>query len=91
MRECGTGKINPASDLSGGLSVSDEDRTEVFKLATTLQWLTIKQAGLALLTRDECCNHLSFQSVNVPANCCGMAINYVKLSLVFPCNFHFRA
>ncbi len=51
-RERGTSMINPDSDVFGVLSVCDENKTEVFGLVSTIQWLTIKQAGLALLTTD---------------------------------------
>ncbi len=51
-RECGTSKINPASDLLGALAVCDEHRAEVVELVNTLQRLSIKHDGLALLTRD---------------------------------------
>ncbi len=54
VRECGTGKINPASYLIGALAVCDELRAEVLEFLNTLQGLTIKQDSLALLTRDEC-------------------------------------
>ncbi len=53
-RECGTNKIKTASDLFGVLVVCDEHRAEVLEFANILQGLTIKQDGLALLTRDEC-------------------------------------
>ncbi len=54
MRECGTGKINPASDLLGALTVCNEHQAEVLEFVHTLKGLTIKQDSLALLTRDEC-------------------------------------
>ncbi len=43
---CGTGKVNPVSNLFGALAVCDEHRIEVR--------LTIKQGSLAQVTRDEC-------------------------------------
>ncbi len=54
MRECGTCKVNPASDLFDAMAVCDEQRINVLELVNTLQWPTIKQDGLALVTRDEC-------------------------------------
>ncbi len=54
VRQCGTGKVNPASVLFGVLAVCDENRTEVLKHANFLQWLTVKKEGLALLTKNEC-------------------------------------
>ncbi len=52
VRECGTSKINPASDLLGALVVCDEHRAEVLEFARIHQGLIIKQDGLVLLTRD---------------------------------------
>ncbi len=46
VKECGTSKINPASDLLGVLVVCDEHRAEV------LEFAIIKQDGLVLFTRD---------------------------------------
>ncbi len=54
MKKCGTSKINPASDLFGALAVCDDNRAEVFEFVNILQWLALKQDGLALLARDEC-------------------------------------
>ncbi len=42
-RECGTSKINPASDLLGVLAVCHEHRIEVLEFVNILQWLTMKQ------------------------------------------------
>ncbi len=52
--ECGTSKINSASDLLGALAVCDEHRAEVLEFVDLPLGLTIKQDSLALLTRDEC-------------------------------------
>ncbi len=47
-------KINPASDLLVALAVCEEHRAEVLESVHNLLGPTIKQYGLALLTRDEC-------------------------------------
>ncbi len=48
-RECGTSKINPASDFLGAPTVYDKHQAEVLEFVSILQGLTIKQDGLALL------------------------------------------
>ncbi len=55
VRECGTSKINPASDLLGALVVFDEHQAEVLEFVNIHQGLTIKEDGLVLLTRDRLC------------------------------------
>ncbi len=53
-REYGMSKINSVSNLLGFLADYDEHRAKVLEFFHILQWLTIKQDGLALLIRDEC-------------------------------------
>ncbi len=44
-------KINTAFDFFGALTACDEHRAELLEIDNSLQGLTIKQDGLALLTR----------------------------------------
>ncbi len=83
-RECGTGKINSASDIFGALAVCDENRMELFELVNILQWRTITQNDLVLLNRDECCHNLGFRSVTAYAKSCDAAINCFKQALHLP-------
>ncbi len=53
-RECGTGKIDPGSDLLSVLAASNENKTDVLELVNILQWLIIKQDILELIIRDGC-------------------------------------
>ncbi len=83
-RKCGTGKINPVSDLFGSLAVGDEYRAEVLEFVNTLQGLTIRHDGLALLTRNECRYFLCLRSVNVYADCGDEAITSFKQTSACP-------
>ncbi len=56
----GSEKIGPARDLFGVLVACDENSNEVYELVNILQWLTVKQDGLALLTWNKCWHHLIF-------------------------------
>ncbi len=49
----GIGRVNPDSDCFSLLIFCDENRAEVLETANIIQRLTIKQDGVALLTRDE--------------------------------------
>ncbi len=75
MIECGTGKINPVSDLLGALAVCDEHRAQVIEFVNIIQGLAIKRDGLALLARDERCHHRGLRGVNAHSYCGGVADN----------------
>ncbi len=47
----------------------------MFEFIHILQGLTIKQDGLALLTRYKCLHHLGLRGVNVHTDCGGMVDN----------------
>ncbi len=67
-RECGTSKINLASDLLGALTVCYEHQVEALECVNFHQGLTIRQDGLVLLTTDECRHPLGLRGGSVAVN-----------------------
>ncbi len=81
VRECGTNKINAASDFIRVLAVCYEHRVEVLEFVNIPQGHTIKQGGTTLLTRAECWHHLDLRGVNAHTYCGGVAVNRFKQAL----------
>ncbi len=80
-RECQTDRISTVSDIFSALAICDEHRSEVLEFVKILQGLTIKQEGLALLTRDRCRYDLGLRSASVHTDYSGVADNSSKQTL----------